>query len=553
MPSTMNDVIEGISTSVAVKAPVALATTGNITLSGEQTIDGTLTSETRVLVKDQTTAAQNGIYKSRTSAWTREPDFDGNRDVSEGTIIPVNRGTTNADTMWRVTTTGAITIDTTSLTFERAAVNDSNTVSFLQAGTGAVTRTVQADLRELIKVTQFGTPTGTNDNAMVAAAFVAGAGKRIHFPAGTYAVNDLTWPANTLFTGDGVGTIIKKRANGDIGTLGAMSAVHDIYFDLNGTNYTGRGFVVSTGAVDFTSWREWYRCQFIDSYSYAIEFTAALAGYQSYADSCRFTMSSAGATPYATPAIKLPSANETNGNRHFHNCNSGGYILMDFGGSENTNLTNCLMAPPLFSSTTQKAVIVGGRMVTRSDSSAWTIDGSETCIVGNSCAQLLVTFASTLDSSTIDATNWDAATFTDNAPGNAQNNSIFLPSIIYTPAWTATGTAPDIGNGQLFGSYVRRGEDCRVRITWLAGSTSTFGTGNWKFSLPYDAADVSTGTVTAFDGGGGGTAYHLHGLTSENLDTLLLTVHAAGYVTPTSPFTWANGDAMYIDIDYRIA
>ena len=46
------------------KTACDLATTGNITLSGEQTIDGTLTSGSRVLVWQQTTASQNGVYTS---------------------------------------------------------------------------------------------------------------------------------------------------------------------------------------------------------------------------------------------------------------------------------------------------------------------------------------------------------------------------------------------------------------------------------------------------------------------------------------------------------
>jgi len=45
-----------------VKIPCIVATTANITLSGEQTIDGVLTSTNRVLVKDQTAGAENGIY-----------------------------------------------------------------------------------------------------------------------------------------------------------------------------------------------------------------------------------------------------------------------------------------------------------------------------------------------------------------------------------------------------------------------------------------------------------------------------------------------------------
>jgi len=156
MTSPSTDHRYGLNSGLAIKAPCDCATTANITLSGEQTIDGVTTSASRVLVKNQTTATANGIYLTDTGSWTRARDFNGNRDLVEGSLILVNRGTTNADTMWRITNVGTITIDTTSLTFERAVVNDSNSVSFLQSGTGAVARTAQAKMRESVSVTDFG-------------------------------------------------------------------------------------------------------------------------------------------------------------------------------------------------------------------------------------------------------------------------------------------------------------------------------------------------------------------------------------------------------------
>ena len=61
MASTYLDRLEGIETSVAVKAPVRVATTANIVLSGEQTVDGVaLVGGDRVLVKDQASAIDNG-------------------------------------------------------------------------------------------------------------------------------------------------------------------------------------------------------------------------------------------------------------------------------------------------------------------------------------------------------------------------------------------------------------------------------------------------------------------------------------------------------------
>ena len=110
------DRVRGLVGNLGMKAPCLLATTANITLSGEQTIDGTLTSATRVLVKDQTTASQNGVYLTAATAWTREPDFDGILDVLQGTLVSVASGTVNFRTVWELTTASPV-IGTSSLAF----------------------------------------------------------------------------------------------------------------------------------------------------------------------------------------------------------------------------------------------------------------------------------------------------------------------------------------------------------------------------------------------------------------------------------------------------
>ncbi len=83
-----------VSAPAAEGGPVAVATTENITLSGEQTIDGVLTSANRVLVKNQTVPAENGIYLSAAGPWARATDMDAAGEV-QATSVFVTGGTTN--------------------------------------------------------------------------------------------------------------------------------------------------------------------------------------------------------------------------------------------------------------------------------------------------------------------------------------------------------------------------------------------------------------------------------------------------------------------------
>lgn len=114
----VNAAVDAARSGLDVKASVRVATTANITLSAVQTIDGvTLVAGDRVLVKDQTTASQNGIYVVSASAWTRATDADTSAKVTSGMFTFVEEGTTNADSGWVLTTNNPITLDTTSLAF----------------------------------------------------------------------------------------------------------------------------------------------------------------------------------------------------------------------------------------------------------------------------------------------------------------------------------------------------------------------------------------------------------------------------------------------------
>jgi hypothetical protein len=121
MATSSADRRQGVNSSAAVKVPCKAATTAAITLSGEQTIDGVaLVADDRVLVKDQASGADNGIYVVGTGDWSRAKDWDGAYDVKEGTFVYVTDGSTNTG-FWYVTTADPITVGTTSVALARAS------------------------------------------------------------------------------------------------------------------------------------------------------------------------------------------------------------------------------------------------------------------------------------------------------------------------------------------------------------------------------------------------------------------------------------------------
>lgn len=104
------------------KNSVRAATTANIALNGLQTIDGVaLALGDRVLVKDQDAGKNNGVYIAGAGAWARSADADAGIEVTPGMIVPIEQGTTNADSVWQLVTDAPITLGTTSLVFERVS------------------------------------------------------------------------------------------------------------------------------------------------------------------------------------------------------------------------------------------------------------------------------------------------------------------------------------------------------------------------------------------------------------------------------------------------
>jgi hypothetical protein len=118
--SYVNDAVAGLRTRIICEA----ATTANVTLSSDlqngDTIDGvTLATGDQVLVKDQSTASQNGIYTVVSSGTaSRSTDFDAIGELS-GQMVIINQGSTNDNTMWLCTTNNTVTLDSDSIAFTK--------------------------------------------------------------------------------------------------------------------------------------------------------------------------------------------------------------------------------------------------------------------------------------------------------------------------------------------------------------------------------------------------------------------------------------------------
>lgn len=120
MTSTSTDRRMGLVGNTAIKVPVDCATTANITLSGEQTIDGVLTSNSRVLVMNQTNSVDNGIYDSDSGAWTRSIDCNGTYDLVVGTLVEVVGGSSKGGTFWVASGTAPLVIGSSAISWNAA-------------------------------------------------------------------------------------------------------------------------------------------------------------------------------------------------------------------------------------------------------------------------------------------------------------------------------------------------------------------------------------------------------------------------------------------------
>ena len=222
------------------KASAQLASTGsNLVLSGEQTIDGVLTSVSRILVKDQTDASENGIYITGAGAWTRAVDMDASTEV-KGCYVPVSEGTLN---------TGRNFVQTGAF-----AVLDTDDINFVFFNSAASAHTHVAS-----EVTDFDTEVANNPDVAANTAKVSADGSVTSHSDVTNAGSGIIISAaeRTKLEGIETGAEVNDTPGREVITLVAQDITNG-YVELaqpalsNSLSVTPIGGIPQEPGVDFT-------------------------------------------------------------------------------------------------------------------------------------------------------------------------------------------------------------------------------------------------------------------------------------------------------------
>jgi len=238
---TNKSYVDNYVAGISWKPPVNYGTTANITLSGLGTQAGgdwgsTLTAGMRVLVKNQGTASQNGIYVASSSTWTRATDADVWSELVSALLF-IETGATLAGSAWYCSAQPGGTIDVTANNWSNFSVASSYT-----AGTGLTLAGYQ------FSITNTGVSAATYGSASSVPVFAVNAQGQL-----TSVTNTAISIANTQVTG--LGTMSTQNANNVAITGGSISGLSSaIPVGSGGTGATTlNGYLKGNGTSAFTA------------------------------------------------------------------------------------------------------------------------------------------------------------------------------------------------------------------------------------------------------------------------------------------------------------
>ncbi|AGP56193.1 hypothetical protein [Streptomyces rapamycinicus] len=140
-----------------------------------------------------------------------------------------------------------------------------------------------------------------------------------------------------------------------------------------------------------------------------------------------------------------------------------------------------------------------------------------------------------------------------------QFNEIFAAWTSYTPTWTAATTNPSLGNGTLIGRYLKVGRTCTAHINLVTGSTTTYGSGNYAWALPFTSANAGCTYIGHAHLLSGSTRWMGQFVISPNSTTASpffpanSTTTTAAFMQQGAPVTLASGHQVRITVQYETA
>jgi len=461
-------------------------------------------------------------------------------------------------------------------------------IEYLPAGTGAVPTTVQSKLRETVSVKDFGAVgDGVNDDTLAIQKAINSGAKKIVIPygvAGTYKITDAIQINSGGITVEfeARGIVLKKFYGSATVGLGNALVINAAWVTLinpgidgNGATYGGGGILINDAPTYFT-----YDIRIENPYIFNTKDSCIiLKGVQAGAGltvtgGTLTTYNASGVSSNGYPAIRKIGAADTDASpRTITDVNTSSSPLIDLTGMVTTFVKGGQCATILFGGnpdvtgatfTSAKGSIVGVRI-----RDGLAIRGEDHAFSANITHGFAPQYTSYGVLGSPLSVGWSFETDARNCAADQSNivinkyrdvagflgdacNKWFGSNQGYVPQWVGSVTNPSIGNGSITGTYNMRGNVVEVQIFISMGSTTTYGSGSYTFSLPFQiSAGRRLGQVRVFNQGVNGAEW---GMCIENTRGLpsRIEVAAANGVSfsPTVPHTFKANDTIEINYTY---
>jgi len=475
--------------------------------------------------------------------------------------LKLRRGTTAQHSTF-TGASGEVTVDTSKKTLvvhdgttaggaplaKESQLTSSN-ISFQQSGTGATSRTVDVKLKEVVSVKDFGAVgDGTTDDTAAFNAALA-ASYAVFVPPSTSGyklTSAITIPANTSLYGQNKRTTkILHSYNGNMFNMSDGASLRGLYLEGQGATYSGYGlYFAGTDGRQLVQ-----NCKIINFDSACAYFEVAAGSQCVFIDVEAYRVSAGTGTSRC--AFEIISTQQLSAvPRKFSHIETGGQCAFNFGGCNDTFVTNSFLGDLIYTNQSRGVLITSCRIANQT---SLIVDGHNNAIIGCDIApQITIAAGSSADNIAIQGNSYNVLPVIDNS-GNGRNLVDYW-SVTYTPVMTSGGTAPSLGNGTLTGVASRKGNTVTVNIALTLGSTTSLGTGDLRFSLPtFATSSIFSQWAGQAAMTRGGTYYtapvQVVGAGNNWVRPIRDT---SGPVTFNSPATWASGDTFTLSFTYII-